>query len=180
MSVAESPAYKQFCSSCHMPDGQGVAKLFPPLAGSQWLQLSDDTLIKMQLHGINGPMIVNGEPYRNVMPANAATMSDAQVAEALTYVVKKWGADPGREITGDAVAATRAKYAGRKEMWNVETLGELPPEQIEYLALKQSNPDAAAKVAQPEGGGMIFVVVGVIALVLIGIAVGTLAGRKRE
>lgn len=163
-----------------MPNGLGQPKLFPPLAGSEWLQVSDDTLIKMQLHGVTGPMLVDGKPYRNVMPANAATMTDEQVAEALTFVVQKWGADSKREISTTAVADTRAKYKGRKDMWTVKTIGEVPESAQPKAKTRQTTGQSSSGNSDPSdsGGATNIIMIAVIVLIMIVIGVATLRGNK--
>ena len=56
------------------------------------------------LKGLNGPIIVNGKPYNNVMPPQEFT--DDQVADVLTYVMNTWGNSDGT-VSADEVKRIR-------------------------------------------------------------------------
>ena len=38
--------YSDFCVSCHLPNGNGVNKIYPPLANSDYLEANRDASIK--------------------------------------------------------------------------------------------------------------------------------------
>jgi len=90
--------YTSTCFACHQSEGQGVAKAFPPLAGS------DYRAIDIVLHGKTGEITVNGESYNSVMTAQ--TLSDEEVASVLTYVYNSWS-NNGSEVTPEMVAKQR-------------------------------------------------------------------------
>ena len=57
---------KQFlsaCTTCHQATGLGVPGTYPPLAGSEWVQGSEERLIRIVLHGLNGPVTVAGATF---------------------------------------------------------------------------------------------------------------------
>jgi nitrite reductase (NO-forming) len=81
--------YNTNCAACHMKEGQGVPKVFPPLAKSDYLNSDKQRAIKILLNGLSGEITVNGEKYNNVMPH--LELSDDDVANVLTYVYNKWG-----------------------------------------------------------------------------------------
>src|SRR5690606_5760091 len=63
-------AYAQVCANCHMATGMGVPGAFPPLAGSEWVVGSPERLIRIVLHGLEGPIEVAGVQYPgSLMPA---------------------------------------------------------------------------------------------------------------
>lgn len=78
------------CFACHMQEGQGLPGVFPPLAGSDFLKADKGRAIRIPLKGLSGPITVNGKQYNNVMPPQSQ-LSDAQVADVLTYVMNSWG-----------------------------------------------------------------------------------------
>jgi mono/diheme cytochrome c family protein len=78
------------CVSCHNEDGKATEGLYPPLAKSDYLQKSADTLINVILAGQNGEVIVNGEKYNDDMLAQDY-LSDDQAADVLNYVRNSWG-----------------------------------------------------------------------------------------
>jgi nitrite reductase (NO-forming) len=81
--------YMQSCFACHLPDGKGMANVFPPLAGSDYLMADRDRAIRVVLKGLTGPVTVNGVTYNSAMPPQPLT--DEQVADVLTYVTNSWG-----------------------------------------------------------------------------------------
>jgi cytochrome c553 len=58
--VAGRRLYIQVCATCHQLNGQGVPGAFPPLAGADWVTGDEATLIRILLHGLQGPIEVNG------------------------------------------------------------------------------------------------------------------------
>ena len=81
--------YMQSCFACHLPDGKGMANVFPPLAGSDYLMADRDRAIRIILKGLTGPVTVNGVNYNSAMPPQPLT--DEQVADVMTYVTNTWG-----------------------------------------------------------------------------------------
>ena len=83
--------FGRICAACHQPQGQGVPGTFPPLAGSDYLASSPhEKLIGHLLHGLQGPLTVNGTAYNNTMPP-MQFLSDDEIAGALTYVRSSFG-----------------------------------------------------------------------------------------
>jgi nitrite reductase (NO-forming) len=99
--------YKNVCAACHQQGGQGVAGAFPPLAGSDYLNADKTRAIKVVSDGLEGRIIVNGKEYNSQMPA--LSLSDEDVANALTYVFGQWG-NAGHEVKTAEVAAVRDKH----------------------------------------------------------------------
>ncbi len=96
--------YVEKCLMCHQATGQGAPPLFPPLAGSDWLAGNRQRTIKAVCEGLKGAIVVNGQTYDNVMPAQM--LDDAEVAEVLTYVGRSWG-NQLAAFTAEEVAAVR-------------------------------------------------------------------------
>lgn len=82
--------YVQHCSSCHGENGQGLARLIPPLAGADYLALHRAELPCLLRKGQNEPIVVNGIRYHNVMPGEPG-MSPAQLTNLLNYIENHWG-----------------------------------------------------------------------------------------
>ncbi|MCW1913868.1 c-type cytochrome [Luteolibacter sp. GHJ8] len=82
------------CFSCHGPDGSGVTQLGPPLDGSEWITGKPETLVKILLHGMTGPVTVAGETYTpsTDMPALGMNpmFTDEKIADVMTYVRNEW------------------------------------------------------------------------------------------
>jgi nitrite reductase (NO-forming) len=93
------------CSTCHQANGEGLAGVFPPLAKSSVLKEDPKRIVRIMLHGLNGPITVNGKDYNSTMPP-MSQLTDDEVANIGTYVLNSWG-NPGGRIDKDEVAAVR-------------------------------------------------------------------------
>lgn len=102
--------YMMVCFACHQPTGLGMPNMFPPLAGSDWVNSpKPDRIIRMVLQGYTGPITVNGKPFTSIaplMPPQAA-LTDQQIADVLTFVRSSWG-NKADAVSPDQVAAIRA------------------------------------------------------------------------
>lgn len=100
------------CATCHQANGQGLPGAFPPLAGSEYATAADATIpIRIVLLGAQGPITVKGQRFNSTMPS-WASLSDADLAAALTYVRSHWG-NTASAVTAAQVAAERRALAGR-------------------------------------------------------------------
>jgi len=117
----------QTCVACHQANGAGVPRVYPPLAGSEWVTGSEDRLIRLLLHGLNGPIEVMGNPYNGLMPAfgrvpgGGYNWSNERVAQVLTFIRQEWGNAAG-PITTEQVAEVLRIEAARNKPWTQEDL----------------------------------------------------------
>ncbi len=93
------------CATCHQPDGKGMAGVFPPLAKSDYIAADRKRIASVILHGLQGPVKVNGTDYNSVMPP-MSQLTDDEVANIATYVLNSWG-NPGGRITKQEAAEIR-------------------------------------------------------------------------
>lgn len=81
------------CMGCHGMNGEGLANVGPPLAGSDWVAGPVSNLIRIQFRGLQGPITVSGKEY--TFPAPMAPMgaanSNEDLAAVLTYVRNSFG-----------------------------------------------------------------------------------------
>lgn len=112
------------CVSCHQPTGQGIAGVYPPLAGSEWAQGPEDRVLRILMNGLSGPVTVKGSTYNaSAMPAfgpSGSNWSDEKIAAVLTYVRQEWG-NTAPPITPEKVAAVRAEVADHST-WTADAL----------------------------------------------------------
>lgn len=108
------------CVTCHQTNGEGVDGAFPPLARSEWVLGSEDTLARILLHGMNGPVEVLGKSYNSEMPA-WGQLKDEQIAAVLTYVRASFGND-APPVTPETVARVRSDTSGRGKSWTAAEL----------------------------------------------------------
>jgi mono/diheme cytochrome c family protein len=108
-TMDRSPAtlYSTACANCHQREGQGRYPVFPPLAGSPWVNGESDRLIAITLHGLSGPIEVNDVQYAGLMPG-FTHLSDREIADVLSHVRRSWGNDAPPIAEAD-VAAVRAR-----------------------------------------------------------------------
>jgi nitrite reductase (NO-forming) len=95
------------CATCHQADGKGMAGVFPPLAGSDYIAADPRRVPGLMLHGLTGPVTVNGKDYNSTMPP-MSQLTDDEVANIATYVLNSWG-NPGGRVTKAEVQAIRAQ-----------------------------------------------------------------------
>jgi nitrite reductase (NO-forming) len=92
--------FDQTCIACHQADGKGIANVFPPLAGSDFLNQNKDRAIETVLKGRQGVITVNGNSFNGIMPPQILT--EQQIAAVLTYVYSQWG-NSNKKVTADEV-----------------------------------------------------------------------------
>jgi mono/diheme cytochrome c family protein len=98
--------YQSFCAKCHGDDGKGVQMAIPALAGNPSVLAKDTTsLIRLLVEGGNSPATLTGPP-RQQMPGFGGTLSNAQLADALTYIRSAWG-NVAQPISGNDVSSLR-------------------------------------------------------------------------
>jgi mono/diheme cytochrome c family protein len=109
-------AYNLTCAACHQEAGDGRIGLAPALVGSRWLQLGDEPLAKILLHG-------KETPARGFVMPPWRSFDDEQLAAILTYVRREFG-NQAALVTPEKIAAVRAATADRVKPW---TDAELDP-----------------------------------------------------
>ena len=117
-----------FCGTCHQPNGQGLpAAGFPPLAGSYWVTGNEERLIKLTLHGLMGPLELNGVKYTGQVPMTpfGGMLNDGQMADVLTYVRNSFG-NQAAPVTPESVAKIRQATGARSFYSPDELLKEHP------------------------------------------------------
>lgn len=114
--LAGERVYQRNCAGCHEWRGEGRPGRYPSLVGASWLLDDKETPIRLLLLGISGPMDVGGQRFDNMMPNFGVTLTDAEIANVLTFVRGSWG-NGGSAITPDEVAKVRASLARRNDPW---------------------------------------------------------------
>ena len=95
------------CAACHQATGEGIPGAFPPLKGNAAVDDPDPTThLHVVLHGLQGKN-VGGVVYSGAMPAFAATLDDAEIANIMNYERGSWG-NHGKPVSAAQVAAERA------------------------------------------------------------------------
>ncbi|MGJ8672711.1 DUF7133 domain-containing protein [Rubritalea sp.] len=116
--------YASLCFACHGAEGEGApmagtdTTLAPALADSPRVLGDKDTLIKIVLHGLTGP--IDGKTYPGAMESLAA-QDDQYLAEVLSYIRNSWG-NKADIISSKEVGKTRRANRKRKTPWTMEEL----------------------------------------------------------
>ena len=98
--------FTSICAACHQPTGQGLPNVFPPLAGSDFLNADKNRAIKTVIDGRQGELIVNGRKFNNSMPK--FPLGDDDIANVLTFVYNSFG-NAGLEVQPDEVKFLRTQ-----------------------------------------------------------------------
>ena len=83
--------YDRHCKECHQPEGTGVPRVYPPLAGNQSILMKFPiNAIRIVLNG-GFPPSTEGNPRPFGMPPFYQELSDDEVAAVVTYIRGSWG-----------------------------------------------------------------------------------------
>ena len=92
----------QICASCHGAGGKGIEGLAPPLMNSEHVK-NTERLALIILHGLEGPVHVNGELYNInlAMPGliRNDNITDKDIANIISYVTNAFSDKPKRLST---------------------------------------------------------------------------------
>ena len=81
--------YEDLCLRCHMPNGEGVPGVFPPLANSDYLNDIEATIRIIKYGGIKEDLVVNGVTYNGYMESQG--LSDDEITDVTNYILNSWG-----------------------------------------------------------------------------------------
>ena len=111
--------YASVCAVCHQASGNGEEGKAPRLRNSEWVLGDPKRAMRVLLHGLEGPLEMDGRTWNLEMPAYSAP--DEDIASVLTYVRREWGhgASP---VSPAQVGRERTEQSGRTLPWKVEEL----------------------------------------------------------
>jgi mono/diheme cytochrome c family protein len=102
------------CAACHKRSGEGVAHLFPRLAGNVIATQGDPaSLIRIVLTG-GRAAATDATPTAPAMPSLGYRLSDEQVAAVVTFVRNSWG-NAASPVTAEMVKALRQRVSAARE-----------------------------------------------------------------
>ena len=113
--------YLNNCQGCHQQNGRGVPGAFPPLVGAEWVTGAPETLVRILLHGLQGPVQVAGATYNGAMPAWKDVLKDEEIAAVATYI-RQWTPNAAGPVSGEQVASLRQATASRTAAWTAAEL----------------------------------------------------------
>lgn len=146
LAIVGEKIYRNQCAQCHQPDGNGLAGVYPPLVGSDWVTGHPEVLARILINGLNGPIEVKGNTYNGNMPAfgpGGLNLKPRDLAGVMTYIRQEWGNDSA-DMTVEMVDTYLESYASRSTPWQAaelrEDLGPVP----EPAASEPAEEDGAA------------------------------------
>jgi mono/diheme cytochrome c family protein len=114
------------CATCHQANGLGVTGQYPPLAGSEYVNGGTRRLGMIVLKGLQGPLTVKGAQYGTaVMQPWDKTLTDAKIADVLTYIRQEWG-NKGGPVAAAQIAALRKELANHPDSFTEPDLKAVP------------------------------------------------------
>lgn len=115
------------CAVCHQPNGLGAAgQGYPPLAGSEIVNGGSKRVGMIVLKGLTGPITVKGVQYGTaVMQPWDKTLSDAKIADVITYIRQEWG-NKGGPVSAAQIAALRKELANHPDSFTEADLHAVP------------------------------------------------------
>ena len=89
--------YMSMCVTCHLPNGKGMGKIYPPLANADYLLEKREESIRAVKYGLKGKIVVNGVTYNNMMAPLG--LDDNEVADVMNYILNSWGNKSDKIVT---------------------------------------------------------------------------------
>jgi len=125
--------YRQYCSVCHGEAGGGTQNLAPPLDGSEYITGSTERLALIMLHGMQGPIHINGKRYEfnAAMPGigNNPAISNKDVLSIILFLRNAFSTE-GTSITEERIATLRELKPKDGTMYTEELLNDF--KQLQY------------------------------------------------
>lgn len=100
--------YSDACSSCHLDNGVGQSRLFPPLGKDAMLQQADPTGLEHLILGGTRIGVSASRPSPLGMPSFAWKLTDQEIADVSTFIRNNWGNQAAPVAAAD-VSALRKK-----------------------------------------------------------------------
>lgn len=115
--------FRGACAACHQLDGRGQPGLAPPLRDSEWVTGPAERLVRIALHGVRGPIEVDGRTWDLEMPGQGH-LSDQELAQVLSYLRRAFGHEAAC-VEPQAVQRERKRARRRAGAWTAtELLGK--------------------------------------------------------
>jgi mono/diheme cytochrome c family protein len=86
--------YEKNCGNRHQKNGTGLARLYPPLNKSDFVDNRQDDVICLIRNGKKGELTVNGIQFNQPM-RGIPTLTDLEIAEIATYLYNSFGRSHG-------------------------------------------------------------------------------------
>src|SRR5436190_5777147 len=118
------------CQTCHQANGLGVPGQYPPLAGSEFTTGGSKRPAVIVPKGLQGPVKVKGQEFGTaVMQPWDKTLTDAKIADVLTYERSEWG-NNASPVTAEQIAALRKELANHPNSFTEPDILAVPDQDL--------------------------------------------------
>jgi mono/diheme cytochrome c family protein len=100
--------YSDACSSCHLEDGVGQSRVFPPLGNDTMLQQSDPAGVERLILAGTRIGVSASRPSPLSMPSFAWKLTDQEIADVSTFIRNSWG-NQAAQVSASDVGDLRKK-----------------------------------------------------------------------
>lgn len=121
-TVSGSALFNSKCAGCHQTTGMGLPGAFPPLVKSPFVLGDPEITLRIVLHGLTGPLTVEGQSFNGIMPAWASQLNDAEIAAVVTYIRNGLGSNAATPVKESEVTRVRQATAQRTTPWTAQEL----------------------------------------------------------
>ena len=77
--------YEFHCENCHQPEGDGLVKIMPPIANSDYYDANFDNLSCIIRYGLRDTILVNGTIYNGIMEGNSR-LNEVEITNIINYM----------------------------------------------------------------------------------------------
>lgn len=105
------------CATCHQANGSGIRNAVPPLDASPFVTSRPEVIVQILLHGMQGPVEVDGRVYNGNMPDFSSVMSDEEIAQLVSFVRSAWS-NKAAPVSPELVARERRRFSDLNRSWS--------------------------------------------------------------
>jgi mono/diheme cytochrome c family protein len=102
--------YSDACTSCHLENGVGQPRFFPPLGHDAMLQQADPTGLEHLILAGSRVAPTPSRPSPLAMPSFAWKLTDQQIADVSTFIRNSWG-NQAAAVSATEVAEVRKRLS---------------------------------------------------------------------
>lgn len=139
------------CSTCHQSNGLGLRSAVPPLASSEFVASGAETVARIMLRGIDGPIWVRGKEFSGHMPSFSSALSDEQISELASFVAHRWGTLPSA-VSEERVVQLRAETQGKSSFAGGEEIERI----VSGIPVQPASTQMATQKVDPEIARLMF------------------------
>jgi len=100
--------YSDVCASCHLENGVGQPRYFPPLGHNAVVQQSDPATLEHLILSGTRIGISDKRPTALTMPSFAWKLTDTEIADVSTFIRNSWG-NQAPAVSANAISAMRKR-----------------------------------------------------------------------